>query len=290
MRISNATPDDAFQLMNGYGYVVKYGKQVIGYHATARSASIQADQRDANAYKITKNGNQVVLEDIDSAEAPTPAEEIAARISEEITGGVNRPISPMTKQRSVMLMRSAEIQSELAFEAFLIIYPSSNQDQFNRMWASVPVKNQETDDRQRFMDYAMTKGVEPIIESVFTGKFDECAKRAMEIGLSTTTFSELMDKAVEYGVIDSNKSKEVTSTVSKLLTRKLLERSTGDDIFQIINSDDLIKRMAESGNVDGIADRLTGVRGIDSDYANEIAREVISSYSLLKSLSSERRK
>ncbi len=285
MRPSTATPDDAMQLMQGMGYVVKYGKQTLGYRPTASAASAFADQRDANAYKIVKSGNSVYLDEIDSSERKTPAEDIAIRISEEITGGSDSPISPLTKARAVMIMRSSGVPEDLAFEAFCIIYPSSSRTQFDRMFQSSPSKKIDTSDRQRFLEYAMVKGLEPVIECIFTGNMVECANKAVECNLTPTSFKNLVEKAEEFGVIDSKKASKIILDVAPKIAKLILEKSVGDDVFEIINSDPIIKRMADSGNSEGIAERLSSARGLDSESAYEIASEIVTSYSMQKRLS-----
>lgn len=282
MRTPNATPEDAHQMLIGNGYVVKYGKQTICYTAVASQAEVEASRHEAEAYKIVRGSDgKIYLEDIEYL-PPTAAEEIAARISEEITGGRNNPISPITKQRAILLMKSSGLERGLAKEAFAIIYPSAREEQFNRMWDSF--SRETTDSRQRFLDYAVSKGVERVTEKLLQKNLDACAKEVFESGIGILSFKDVCAKAEQYGVIDPDYSRRAMSHVEESLKRMQLERSIGDDVFSLAESDTLILRMAESGNREGISERLQNTRSIDKIYADEIADEIVSSYRVMKRL------
>jgi hypothetical protein len=153
------------------------------------------------------------------------------------------------------------------------------------MFASSPSKKIDTSDRQRFLDYAMMKGAEPVMECILRGDTNECAKRSVECNLSPTSFKNLIDKAEEFGIIDSKSAAKIIAEAGPKIAKLILERSVGDDIFEIINSDAIIKRMADIGNSEGIAERLTMARGLDPDSAYEIALEIVASYSMQKRMS-----
>lgn len=280
MRTPNATPEDAHQLILGNGYVVKFGKQTICYTAIASTAEAEAAKYDATAYRIVRGEDgKIYLDDVEYL-PPTASEQIAAKISEEITGGRNRPISPITKQRAVMLMRSSGLEAQMAEECFMIIYPSSRADQFRRMWNSLSEKT--TDSKQRFLDYAASKGVEKIAEKLIQKKMNECAIEVLNSGIGITTFRDVCDKASNHGVITSDYSDLAKSFVGEYVARSQMERSIGDDILLFAESDELIMRMVDSGNREGISDRIQITRSVEKTYADEIADEIVASFAVMR--------
>ena len=143
----HASPEDAFEMVQGFGYTVKYGKQNLGYFATQREAVLEAGRKNAQAYKIhraqgsSNHAAAVILIPVDEVSTvASPAEAIARTIKEQV-GSRDGPISPLAKQRVVMMLFTTVRDRQLSQEAFDILYPSSSAEQFERYWSGLSNRN-----------------------------------------------------------------------------------------------------------------------------------------------------
>ena len=275
-RTYNATPEDAIALATGAGFTARFGKQTIGYYSSKRQALYEAGKMDGKAYQITKENNRIILTPVDDNEdlSPTPAEMIADKIRSKIDVG-DAPLSPLAKQRVVMLLFNSCQDKQIAFESFQILYPISNKEQFNRLWASLsdspqPKKPNTTDS---YLDYAEARGFKEIAEAILRADANSCKNLCSASDISPKQFDELYNYAVQNGCILNNSA--FVSDIIKHITRENLEKRIDGDILRMIKNEPFLKKMAMSGNEDGITDYLMS-SGYSKRESEEICSEIIS--------------
>ena len=293
-----ASNQDAIELIQGNRYTVRYGKQVIGHYPTLHSASHEAGRKSGIVYEIIRSKSQngrsaeITLQRIDDIpDSETPAELIARDIVKQL-GATDGPVSPLSKARAVALLQSCTKDRGLSEEAFLVIYPSSSPEQFERLWDSIFAKpndrnnnrthtvtqeqrpKHEISEREKLLSYAQTHGWEKITEALITENVKECVKHCIDKGISQKQLDGLVDYSVSLGVIQANKRDALKNNILRHLARHTVEQRLDGEVLGLINNNKFIAKMAASGNSDGIEEELSN-RGFNKRESEELASEIM---------------
>lgn len=274
----NATAEDVIALVNGAGFTVRYGKQNLGYFASERQALFEAGRQGATAYKMTREGEphratRVILTPIDDEESQTPtaAELIADKIRDQIGVG-DAPLSPLAKQRVVLMLLSFCKDKQIAWESFHILYPMALREQFNRLWDNIEAESKPITSKETFSNYAEARGLQDVAEAMIDNDLDACIKACSKCNISSAQFEELYKNSLQNSC---SVSEDFYEKVSKHIARDSVERRIDGDIFRMLKNEPYLKSMVASGNEEGIVDYLQS-NGYHRREAEEICSEMIS--------------
>lgn len=282
----NATADDVIAMVNGAGFTVKYGKQTIGYYATERQASFEAGRLGAVAYKLVRAGDpnkstHVILVPVEDEEYnnPTAAELIADKIRDQISAD-DAPLSPLAKQRVVLMLFSYCRDKQIAWECFQILYPIALKEQFERLWGNVSESDSPISEKDAFNQYAQARSLQEVAEAILAKDVKACIAACASLNVSSSQFEELYQKALQnnFGVSDN-----FHETVAKHIARSSVERRIDGDILRMLKSAPMLKVMASTGNDDGIIEYLQS-NGYQKREAEEICSEIISIGKLINNI------
>lgn len=282
-RTASASPGDAIAMMNGAKFCCKIGKQNIGYYSSKSKAVFDADRQGGVAYEIVKSGKAglvtlVRVEDDVIDEKPTAAEIIADKVRQQITKS-DAPLSPLAKQRAVLILQNSCRDKDISFESFMILFPASNKEQFERLWSNTTHQEEQEGDLP-LLRFAETMDIKPLTEAMLMNDIGMCEKlipRYCDI--------QSFDKVVEYAKSTGAGIEEKISTaVRKRIAQNNVEQRLPDgDIAKMIKGNGHIKSMIASGNEDGISDYLMS-NGYDRREAEELASEMISLSALVRTM------
>ena len=278
----NATTDDVLALVNGAGFTVRFGKQTLGYFSTQRQAVFEAGRRGGKAYKIVREGRPnsstlVVLIPIEEGEesnsSPSAAELIAEKIRDQIGAG-DAPLSPLAKQRVVMMLFSFCKDREISEECFQILYPVATKEQFDRLWRNLSEKETPTHitTKENFLQYADGRGLLILANAMMAGDTNSCLRACSDAKLSEAQFEDLYENSNNNGI---RIGKVLIDVLRSHIARDNVERRIDGDIFRMLKNDNHLKRMAVSGNSEGITDYLTS-NGYSAREAREASDEIVS--------------
>jgi ribosomal protein S10 len=313
MRDQNPTADDAMALMRGAGYVVKSGKQTICYCQSHREALFEAGKAGAVAYKITKEITigrpaAIYLTRLDSSvdsDVETVSEKIADYAREQI-GATYGPMSPLSKQRVVFTIYPVvDGNKDLAYDAYELLYPSSNKEQFNRFWEIIDSSNikkynsaksnstktnntintseNSSNSRESIVQYAESHGLSNVLSEVLRKNIKICVEVCRVEDISLSVFENLLNKARILGEISDVDFDSFMKAVGNDISLRSVERRIGGDILSMVSNNPTIMNMVKSGNDDGISDILCSM-GYSQFESNELAIEIVSLGRLIGSL------
>jgi hypothetical protein len=275
----NASAEDVIAMVNGAGYAVRFGKQTIGYFASERQAVFEAGRHGATAYKIVREGDprratMVVLVPLDEEEeeTPTAAELIADKIRDQIGVG-DAPLSPLAKQRVVLMLFSYCKDKQIAWECFHILYPIALQEQFDRLWENINEKEQPViTTKDTFNQYAESRNLQEIANAIIAKDANACMKACSKLSVSLGQFDDLYNKAMQNSC---DAGADFYNAVAGHVARESVERRIDGDIFRMLKNEPTLRRMATNGNEEGIIDYLQS-SGYQRREAEEICSEIIS--------------
>lgn len=276
----NATAEDVIALVNGAGYSVRFGKQTIGYFATERQAIFEAGRQGAIAYKIVRQGSPhkathvmlVPVDDEEETQSPTAAELIADKIRDQIGAG-EAPLSPLAKQRVVVMLFNYCKDRQIAWECFHILYPVAMQEQFGRLWTNISESDQPAiTSKDTFNQYAQSRNLQEVADAIISKDTNSCMKACSTAGLSSAQFQEIYNKAKQNSC---DAGDDFYESVARHIAREAVEKRIDGDIFRMLKNDPHLRAMASNGNEDGIIDCLQS-NGYQRREAEEICSEIIS--------------
>lgn len=301
-----ASPEDAIAMSQGYRFTVRYGKQNHGYFATQSDAVKVANKRDAVVYCMQRAdsasgaSSRIILKEIKNLETvDTPAEIMAKRITEYI-GASDGPISPLAKQRIVAILYSACPNKGLSEEVFMVLYPASSKEQFNRLWLNsasstpreevkdkpIAVKEVRTATKEsvsaqtpakiktpveRFTEEFENEGLGELASRIVTGDTQSCVKLCMKLNID----SKKLDSVLESAFITGAVTREYGKLISTHLARSVAESRINGDILSLIRNSPSLIRMASNNDSYGIIEDLRS-SGYGKRESEELAGEIIS--------------
>lgn len=279
-RTLNATAEDAIAMLNGAGYTVRYGKQILGYFSSQREAVFEAGRQGATAYKLVRQGDyrsptHVVLVPVEETQQlQTPAELIAEKIRDQIGAG-DAPLSPLAKQRVVMMLFNFCKDKNIAGDSFHILYPAALTEQFNRLWSNLEHEEKpQPTSLDAFMDFASARDCQEVAKTILDENVDACVAACSKKHLSEKQFEDLyVNGALRSGCIKENQ--DFLNSVLRHLARESVERRIDGDILRMLRREPSLRAMAASGNEEGIVDFLTS-NGYTRREADEACSEIIS--------------
>jgi hypothetical protein len=276
----NATVEDVIALVNGAGYTVRFGKQTLGYFSNQRQAVFEAGRQGAKAYKIVREGKPnsstlVVLIPVEDSgsNSQSAAELIADKIRDQIEAG-DAPLSPLAKQRVVMMLFSFCKEKDMSEECFQILYPMATKEQFDRLWRGISEKEiaPQITTKENFFQYADSRGFINIAQAIVKNDLNACLISCSAASISEAQFEDLCKSAVNNS-ISTNSS--LLNATRRHIARESVERRLEGDIFRMLKNDENLRRMAVSGNTEGICDYLTS-NGYSAREAKEASDEIVS--------------
>ena len=289
----SATPEDATAMVQGFGYTVRYGKQNLGYYATQREAIIEAGRKDGAVFRIKRlpaeksgSASLVVLIPLDEVESiDSTAESIAKSIKEQI-GAHDGPISPLAKQRVVILLYTICKDKRISKDAFDVLYPAASDEQFDRLWDNLIEKSDKdpsVSKREQWLEYAESRGLETVVSNILNNDINGCYVSCEKTGITLKQFNDLLDRAVNLSVINHDIAEKLKDSLSVHIARVSAEKSLGGDIMSMLLNDPGLMNMAKLGDGPGIVDYLHS-SGNSKKEAEEISGEIISLSKLLRTL------
>ena len=272
-RTYNATAEDVIAMANGAGYTVRFGKQIVGYFGIRSQAIQEAELKNAKAYKIERagNSNRVILVELtDEIQTPSAAELIADKIRDQIEVG-DAPLSPLAKQRVVMMLHNVCHDKAMSQECFEILYPMAKKDQFDRLWSNISEK-EEHKNEDAFMQYAESNDLIDLAIALIDKDKTICANICSSKGVTQRQFEELYDCALDNKRIENDQS--FLEKVLRHIARGSVERRIDGDIIRMLRTAPYLNTMAVLGNDEGIMDYLTS-NGYERRESEEICSEII---------------
>lgn len=282
MREASATAEDAIASVNGARYCCKSGKINIGYYSSKGDAIFDANRNGAIAYEIIRDSvGKISLIEIDGdiSESPTVSELIADKVREQITTS-DAPLSPLVKQRVVIILRSSCRDKDISFDAFKILFPVSSQEQFNRLWENAAHSNDNGEVINQFDNFAASRGMNLLVNAVISGDIKSCEK-SIERNFTIRDFEDIVSFARNN---NTELNKDAVEYVRRRLAQNTVENRIQDgDIVRMINNNKILRSMALSGNTDGIIEYLCS-NGYSNREAEELADEIVSVSNLIAKL------
>jgi len=272
----NATSVDAIQLMNGKPFSVRDGDVAVMYFNTETECLIHADRQKLKAYVTERDGSRsfstsVTLRQIFGypVDRATPAEQIAESVRNQLTGDANAPLSPLSKERAIRILQSTCKDKPLSFEAYKILYPYSNKEQFDRIWTTITNSEETLSNEDILSQFAFSRGCLDILDHVLSCDSNRIACSEFDIKAVT----EVSEMCVKLGMSDKNKSSKMIKDLSRFDSLNRIEKSIGLGLSEMLKNKPVLRRMIVNGNEHGAIEFIQNL-GYDNSDAKDIFDEL----------------
>ena len=273
----NPTPGDAIQLMNGKPFSVRNGEIPTMYFTSESECLIHADRSGMKAYVAERDGSrkhstQITLRQIFGypSDQKTPSEQIAASVRGQLSPDASAPLSPLSKERAIRLLHSSCRDKGLSFESYKILYPYSNQEQFDRIWMSLDSSGSKMSPSEILEQFASSRGCLVALPYIIDGLSIEVTKFQIDI----KAVIEVSDMCVKLGMCDRVKSDKLCDDLKKFDSASRIESSIGPSMSALLSKHPLLRRMVVNGNSSGAIEYLQESLGFDRKDSNDLYEEL----------------
>lgn len=270
----NPTPNDAINLMNGKPFSVRNGDIPVLYFQTETECLIYADRAGLKAYVTERDNSRQFSTAITLRQVfgyptgvDTPAEQIAKSVRSQITSDENAPLSPLSKERVVIILKTTCKDKSLSKESYKVLFPYSSDEQFDRLWGSSSEVSQD-DIIER---YAETRGCLKVLDHIASGNANAITKEKFDI----RSVSEVSEMCVNVGKCDRKTSDKLIRDLSKFTSSLKVEAALGSGVSSILSKNPILKRMVVNGNSSGAQDYLQETLGFSKRESEDLCEELL---------------
>ena len=271
----NATPQDCLNLVQGRPFSARKGSIAVMYFAKESECFLYADRQALTAHITERDSSQLVtVREISGypESKSSPAEIIAESVKAQLTPDKSSPLSPLAKERAVIILSKLCKEKPLTLAAYMLLFPYSSEVQFERLY-NANKKPQITDDDilHQFADSRGCAALLPMIESRDASSvINHCLKNRINF----TNAAEVVAMSMNHGKIDSVAAESMNKHITRYENSTMIERSLGPSLSTILSRHKVLARMVRNSNQEGAIDYIEENLGMSRSEAVDVYEEL----------------